>query len=213
MPTEADGQYCVYRDETGEKRFPITGVEDAATCRRWQGHITDGGSPHPQRISSLTLRDQLSGANWTEPVAKSPLQMRDFGAILLSFPLCEAHRRFPDAPLVAALDRLDSQFTAEIREMITRDPQLGHRIEQLVLRGASSTAAALAWSGEDADQPAAEDLFEFAQKLAQDVAAVVGNDLGTAIRAAQHAAEPLRGVALSDAVSVVARSVQPDSAH
>jgi hypothetical protein len=219
MPTQADAEYCVYRDDTGEKSFPIRGTEDAATCRRWQGQITDGGlitdggSPSPQRISTLTLREQLSGGGWAEHVAESSLQMRDFGVILLSFPLCEVHRRFPDAPLVAVLDRLDSKFTKEISAMVKRDPRFGDRVRQLVLRGASTAAAALAHSDGDADQPAGQELFEFARRLADDVAAISGgSDLTAEIAEALRAAEPLRDVALSEALRAVARTAQTSSA-
>lgn len=216
MPTQADDdQYCVYQDDTGEKRFRITGTEDAATCRRWQGEITtDPGpqAPSPPRISALTLREQLSGTNWAEPVADSHLQMRDFGTLLLSFPLCEAYRRFPEAPLVEALNRLDSGFTKEIRTLLARDPGLGDRVRQLVVRGASTVAAALAWAGTGADQPVGEDLFEFAQRLADDVVSLDGDrGLAEAIGAALRAAEPLRGVALTDALSAVARTAQSSS--
>jgi hypothetical protein len=220
MPTQADDEYCVYRDDTGEKRFPITGTEDAATFRRWQGEITtDPGLPSPpdppgpSRISALIMREQLSGADWAEHVAESRLPMRVFGGLFLSFPLCEVRRRFPDAPLVAALDRLDPDFISEFGAMVKRDSQLGDRVRQLVIRGSSTAAAAIAWSGGAADQPVGEDLFEFAQRPADDVVAMNGDcDLAKAIGSALRAAEPLRGVALSEALSAVAHTTQSSSA-
>lgn len=208
MPTQSD-QVCQYPDENGGvSTFPITGTEDAETCRRWGGRIVNGDSQATNRISSNVFRSQLDSPTWEEAahVDSPSLRKRDFGAILLSFPLCEVHRRLPSAEFVRALDRLDSDCVESITAVMSEDSALSRRIHEFAFRMSSLAASTLAASpDDDVLMPVSNDLLEFGLQLAHDIKAATDNTATKeAIDAAVRSVEPLRAVPLNAALARLA---------
>ena len=206
MPTSAS-KVCRFQDGS---EVPIQGVMDYDSCRYQGGEVVDAGADAGQsqqeRISGRALRAQLTTERWRKPVGESGLQVRDFGAILLSFPLCEIQRRVPDGQLVQLLNRIDSVFAGEVIRLIEDDDDLREAVYQFIFRTSSAAAVALANDGAEATAAlsVSKQLVDEGIGIGRDIASRTANaGLVTAIRDASDIATTLVGVPLSEVLGVL----------
>lgn len=153
----------------------------------------DGGPFSPERtvpIHQLVIDDDDLASPEGDKVGIALIRQT-----LLTFPLCEINRRFPDSPIVTRLAFLDEDQSSELTAALAGDANLRREVLDFVLNGSAVAASALAAERTDNEFTLTDDIFDYVQALGEKVSSKI-KDRQTieAISDALRLAQAFRGL-------------------
>jgi hypothetical protein len=186
--------------------LPVTDKNSYTQC------VDNGGAYRPltpdggqNRVSSLAFGEHLRDRN--DKGHGNPFSDYEVGKRLLSFPICEVHRRTPRSRFLGKLDLLDRNFTDELNRVLEKDHALRSRVSQLVLDIAWVAARALSEEGATTTSSpvVSDELLERARELGAEIRSRTKDQaLIGAITDALELGGELRGVVISELVATLA---------